>query len=130
MSKYSLVLTVPFLPMAFNQAKRTHFKKSNNINQDWYQIIYLYARGQLPSKPLTKAKLTLVRYHANKWLDYDGLCASFKAPVDGLVRAGILKDDGWLITGKWEVDQRRIKKAVAPYITVEVEEVTQGESNE
>jgi Holliday junction resolvase RusA-like endonuclease len=128
MSKYSLVLTVPFLPIAFNKAKSMNRFKHNELNQSWDNIIFLYSRGKTPLNPLTKAKLTLTRFHANKWLDYDGLVSSFKAPVDAMVTAGILKDDGWLITGRWDVTQKRIKKAETPYIEMKVEEISTKES--
>lgn len=116
------------MPIAFNEAKTQHWHEYNKLKKEWHKIVFLYSRGKLPPSPLTKVKLTLHRFHANKWLDYDGLASSFKAPVDGLVEAGILISDGWTITGKWDCDQFRIKKAEAPYIKIKIEEVTTKES--
>lgn len=129
MKNYSLELVIPFLPIAFNKAKRTHYLKFNELNQSWDNIVYLYSRGKLPPMPLEKAKLTLQRFNY-RTLDFDGLVSSFKAPVDALVSAKILKDDTWKITGKWEVDQFFIPKKESSYIKIKIEEVTQGERDD
>lgn len=125
---YSLELSIPFLPLSYNKAKTTHYHVINDLNDCWDNLIHLYSRGKKPLKPLTKVKLTLVR-HNYRTLDYDGLVASFKAPVDSLVSAGILKNDTWKITGKWDVDQQYLPKSKAPFITIKIEEIsTEGES--
>jgi hypothetical protein len=115
--------------MSYNKAKTTHFLRINDINDSWDHIVHLYSRGKLPLKPLEKVKLTLVRQNY-RTLDYDGLVASFKAPVDSLVTAGIMKNDTWKITGKWDVDQKYQPKSKAPFITIKVEEISMKESQD
>lgn len=127
MSKYSLVLTIPFLPIGFNEALTKNKLAYNELKATWHQIIFLYSRGKTPPTPLTKVKLTLTRF-AHRTMDYDGLVSSFKAPVDGLVHAKILKNDTWKITGKWEVDYVFLAKKIPPYIEIKVEEVSTKES--
>jgi hypothetical protein len=129
MSKYSLELTIPFLPMSYNKALSTHFQKRSDSNECWDHIVHLYSRGKKPLKPLGKVKLTLVRYNY-RTLDFDGLVASFKAPIDAMVTAGILKNDTWKITGKWDVDQKFLPKSKAPFITIKVEEISMKESQD
>lgn len=122
MSKYSLVLTIPFLPIAFNEAKTMDRNEFNELNKSWDKIIFLYSRGKFPPEPLKKVKLTLRRF-SYRTLDYDGLVSSFKAPVDGLTECRIIKNDTFKITGIWDVDQCFIPKAQAPYITIQVDEL-------
>lgn len=70
----------------------------------WDRLIYAMVHDQLPTVPLSKAHIRLVR-HSYRTLDYDGLVGSMKPVVDALVSAGVMQDDTWAITGPWEVDQ-------------------------
>lgn len=127
MRNYSLELVIPFLPIAFNEAKSQDKFEYNKLKKTWHNLVFLYSRGKIPSQPLTKVKLTLRRFNY-KAMDYDGLVSSFKAPVDGLVHSMILKNDTWKITGKWDVDYIFLPKDQTPYITIRVDEVSTKES--
>lgn len=72
---------------------------------------------KLPPRPLEKAQITLVRY-SHRMLDFDGLVGSMKPVVDGLVTAGVLKDDSFGVTGPWAVNQRFRPKNEGPLLEV------------
>jgi hypothetical protein len=128
---YRLHFTLMGLPKATNQLLGAHrFTKHSNAKL-WKKRVFEAIRNMdLPKKPLTKAKITLIR-HNYRSLDYDGCVASFKPVVDGLcsikkngkvIWPGVLKHDGWSVTGKWDVDQAHAPKGIG-YIEVIVEEV-------
>jgi hypothetical protein len=71
---------------------------------------------------LIKAKVRLVR-HFYRFLDFDGCVASMKPVVDALVDCGVLVDDGWKVTGKWDVDQVFRPRVMGPMLEIEVSEV-------
>ena len=53
-------------------------------------------------------------------LDWDSVVASMKPVVDGLVRAGIMIDDTYKVTGPWEVDQKFLQKKQGKLLEVEI----------
>jgi hypothetical protein len=86
-----------------------------------YRDVGLIVTGdKRPPVPLERAHLVLKR-HANRMYDYDGLVAAFKPVVDGLQHAGILKHDGWYVTGPWNVGQA-ISSVGNESIYIEVQE--------
>lgn len=119
MSAYVLEFWLPGVPKPMNQVLRMHWAKRN----DYYQALYVDVARKIafrkPLKPLELVKLSFER-HAYRMLDYDGCVASMKPIADGLVRAMVLKDDSWPITGKWDVDQTfRPKGQECVYVRVE-----------
>ena len=49
-------------------------------------------------KPVERAVIRFTWYEANKRRDPDNISAAGKKPIlDGLVEAGVLKDDGWSV---------------------------------
>lgn len=84
-------------------------------------MVHCEIHKDLPPEPLKKAVITLIRFNY-RMLDFDGLVASFKPVVDGMVQAGVLIDDRWSVTGRWHVDQRFSPKGTAK-IFVRVEEI-------
>lgn len=105
MTPYTLTLVLPGLPKVIANA-RMHWRVKHNEMQAWKQkVFYAIAPHARPDKPLKKAKLTLTR-HSHVCPDYDNLCSSFKACVDGLVMAGVIIDDNMNVIGmpefKWE----------------------------
>lgn len=120
MGNYRLELLIPGLPSSGNAKLDDHFMVQNIENKKWHELVYLHSRkAGLPLKPLNRAKLTLVR-HGSLYLDHDNLYLSFKSIVDGLVLAGVIADDSWAVTHKWDVDQVKSKrKDVHVHITVE-----------
>ena len=51
-------------------------------------------------------------------LDFDGLVGSVKPVIDGLTRAGVIKDDSWGVVGAWQVDQVFRPKKEGPRIEI------------
>lgn len=117
---YKMDIVVQGCPESLNKVLRMHYIKRNAYNQRWHHIIDLSTLGMKPPEPLMKAKLTLVR-NAYRSLDYDNCVSSMKPIVDGLVRAFIIKDDKWPVTGPWVVDQVFAKKD-KDFIRIIVEE--------
>lgn len=76
----------------------------------------------MPSKPLTKAKISIVR-HSFRSLDYDNLVASMKPISDALVSCGVLIDDNYEVTGPWNVTQEFRPKSDGPMLEIMIEEV-------
>jgi len=119
---YKLDVTLHSLPDSLNKGLRTHRLKYNQKNKRWDLLIFGMVRHKLPPKPITKARITIVR-HFWRTLDYDGLVGSMKPIVDALVDAGVLSDDTWKVTGPWVIDQQFRSKKEGPLLTVCVEEM-------
>lgn len=122
MKMYKLFLAIDTLPKSLNKKLRGSSKFRNvKENQSWRMIIACACSYEkMPDSPLTKASITLVR-HSWRMLDYDGLVGSMKPVVDGLVRCGVLTDDSWQVTGKWNVDQRFRGKKEGPLLEILVQ---------
>lgn len=120
-SKYTLEFEIEDLPKLYNSINRSHWAVKLKESRKWHNLVKLYSRGYLPTKPLAKVRLTLVRF-SSKCPDPDGLCHSFKHVVDGLQRAEIIANDDYLHIGmpeyKWEKAPRGKGK-----IKVKVEEI-------
>lgn len=119
---YTLTLEIKGLPKSTNQLLGSSWGKKKDNAVLWKKIVKDYVRGKEPPEPLTRVKLSLVRCNY-RTLDYDGCVASMKPVVDGLVEAGVLQNDTWKITGKWDVDQEFRPKELGGMIRIRVEEV-------
>ena len=116
--KYSLEFEIQDLPKTYNQIGRSHWSVKAKEAQKWKKYVYLHTIGKRPSKPLTKAKLILIRC-SSQCPDPDGLVSSFKHTIDGLTEAEIIAGDTFNIIGmpeyRWEKAPReygRIKVKV------------------
>jgi hypothetical protein len=119
---YRLSFELPGLPARANRLLgASKFTKHKNASV-WKRAVVYTTMGKLPPEPLTRVKLTLVRCNY-RTLDYDSAVMCFKPVVDGLVVAGVLKNDTWAITGKWDVDQEYAPKSEAK-LKITVEEIT------
>jgi hypothetical protein len=105
-----------------NSVLKKSWRARHKWNLEWDSYLWAETRGKLPKVPLARAKITLVR-HAHRMLDFDGMVASFKPVIDALVTVGVLSDDSWKVTGKWECDQSFRKKSAGPLIEIIIEEV-------
>lgn len=79
---------------------RPHWSKRHRLTRDWRGAVELVARAEL--KPVTvPVDVTLSMVAPDKRRrDSDSLSLALKAAVDGLVDAGICKDDSWLYVGR------------------------------
>lgn len=123
MARYRLELTLEGLPKPTNQMQRTHWTTQKAEKDLWVSQVRVKTVLQKPPKPLENARLTLTR-HSAVCPDFDGLVSSFKYVMDGLVHAGVLKDDKMKY-----VNQPNYKWEKAPrgkgWVHVIVEEVTE-----
>lgn len=120
---YKLYLSLDTLPKSLNKKLKWGSKYSNiRENRSWDMMIACECSSQMPKDPLTKASITLIR-HSWKMLDYDGLVGSMKPVVDALVSCGVLTDDNWGVTGKWNVDQKFRSKKEGPKLEILVQEL-------
>ena len=117
--QYELEMRIPELPVSLNILLRMHWQKRNRYNNHWYKQISLASNGKKPKKELEQFKLTFIRY-SNRFLDFDGCVGSLKPIVDGLIHAGIIKDDSYKMTGPWDVSQEYLPKSQGQYIYIKV----------
>lgn len=75
-------------------AKSTHWRVRKAESDKWKKWVCaaINAGRKFKEWPLEKANLTLIR-HSSSRPDPDGLVSGFKAVIDGLVVAGVLKND-------------------------------------
>ena len=106
---YFIEIVIPGVPKSHNRALRSHFHARKNENHYWYELVKTMVGKKLPETPLKKARIKIVR-HYYRFLDWDGCVASMKPLVDGLVRARVLKDDTYAVTGPWDVTQQFLGK--------------------
>ena len=120
---YKLFLQIDQLPKSLNKGLRTHRYAYQRANKMWDMHVHAHCRLKgLPRKPLERVNITLVR-HFWRTLDFDGLVGSMKPVVDALVTCGVLKNATWAITGKWNVDQKFIAKALGPLLEILIQEM-------
>lgn len=105
---YRLELEIRGLPKTTNGHARAHWRRLKAEADLWKNRVWgevFVKKLAKPSKPLKHAKLTLTR-HSSTCPDADGLVSSWKHVIDGLVKCGILEDDGFENIGmpdyRWE----------------------------
>lgn len=111
--------TLHCLPKSLNKKLRSHFHTNNKENKRFDFLVAGILRNNIPKKPLTKAKLKIVR-HFYRTMDFDGLVGSMKPVVDALVSCGLIIDDSWNVLGPWEVDQVFRPKSQGPLLEISV----------
>jgi hypothetical protein len=123
MGLYKLFLQIDELPKSLNKGLRTNRFKYQRLNKQWdFMVACRVGEKGTPEKPLQKANITLIR-HAHRTLDYDGLVGSMKPIVDALVTCGVLSDDSWAVTGRWNVDQKFRSKSEGPLLEILIQEM-------
>jgi hypothetical protein len=109
-------------PKATNALLGRHKQVVAKNADEWKGLVaWMLRKVGRPARPFMRARITLHRF-GNRMLDYDGLTASFKPVVDGLVEQKVLWNDTWSVTGKWDVDQFPCPKG-QDRIRVVVEEI-------
>lgn len=119
---YKLFLQLETLPKSLNRKLRSNRFALHRENKAYDQLIACQCSSKLPKHPLQKANISLVR-HSHRTLDYDGLVGSMKPVVDALVTCGVLSDDSWNVTGRWNVDQRFRPKSQGPLLEILIQEM-------
>jgi Holliday junction resolvase RusA-like endonuclease len=99
---YKLELEINTIPPLLNRSIRTNRYARYKNDKAWIDIIFFKTRNKIPSKPLERYSLKLIRCSPRE-PDYDNLVASFKPVVDALRKADILKDDRYSNSGQWDV---------------------------
>lgn len=97
---------IPELPKTMNQLLRQSKWVITKEKNKWHRLVYLATLNQVPEIPFQKCKLVIVRY-SSRSLDYDNLVSGCKFLTDGCVKAKLIKDDNFLVTGTWEVSWQK-----------------------
>ena len=108
---YQIQFKISGQPRPLNELLRMHYKKRNNYNKRWYEIIHYAVCRELPPKPLDKATISVTLYLPKRY-DYDGAVGALKPLIDGLVHAKIIRNDSYVVTGPWFVTQELCKKGL------------------
>lgn len=89
----------------------------SNIKKDYTALVMMMAQKL---KPMAKADITITWYCKNRRKDKDNIMFGQKFIFDGLVKVGVLENDGWAQIGdvahRFEVDKQE------PRIRVELME--------
>lgn len=95
-----------------NAKRRMHFFNRSRSANMWKRIVLAQILiSQKPEEPLTKAKVTLIRYTTKRRIcDGDAIPSACKPIVDGLKIAGIIIDDKWRVIGMPIYDQKECDK--------------------
>jgi len=117
-----MILNIPGTPPSLNTWSRMHWAKAAEIKKQWERDIFYLShqqrydnRGELP---LRKAIIKITYYFAtNRRRDADNM--NLKFILDGVVKAGIIKDDSTSVIGQvetsWGVDKNN------PRVEIEIE---------
>ncbi|MAD98799.1 MAG: hypothetical protein CMB99_15855 [Flavobacteriaceae bacterium] len=94
------------IPKPLNKTLRMNRYERSHYYHRWYNLVRLHVIKMRPAKPWERVKLQIYVYlPKRRFRDYDGLVGSAKPLADGLTRAGIIKDDNYVVTGQWDVQQ-------------------------
>lgn len=115
---YSLFIKIDALPKSINQTGRLHWAIKNKIVNEWKLLVCAAVGNKKPKEPLEVARVIYTRY-SSVALDFDNLVNSYKAVQDGLVAAGVLKDDRVKNIGHPEYAWKKVSRKES-HITVEV----------
>lgn len=120
------MLVIPGLLPGLNEyieAERAHRQKGAAMKRQVQRVVELCAKKQLRGfRPAGPVQMKYTWYERNKRRDKDNV-SSFGRKViqDGLVKAGVLKNDGWAqidgFSDAFRVDAKR------PRVEVEISEV-------
>lgn len=115
---YEIEFQIPGLPKTINglSGKSYHVVRKDRLK--FKNLVWMAVREKLPRAPLKSAKLICVR-GSSVAPDYDNLVSSFKAPIDGLVEAGVIEDDNLGVIGVPSFHWEKAKKGHG-YIRIRV----------
>lgn len=92
-----IILRIPGTHPSLNDWTRLHYKKSWELKKYWEQLIGYKSNHITKDRDFTKIKkgLILIKYYFPNGNRRDPDNYTPKFILDGLVKAGILKDDSW-----------------------------------
>jgi len=90
---YVLSFSVGYLPAMNTSATRRHWSHAHREVKRWRAIVAAQTAGKRPTRPLERARVTMIRLSARA-PDHENLAMSFKAALDSLVHCGVLVNDG------------------------------------
>ena len=119
----SVKLVIPGAFPTMNEivaASKSHHMAYSKMKKQYTGLVVLFARSQqIPE--FGRVNATITWYCKNQRTDKDNVVAGQKFLWDGLVKAGVLKNDGWGqigdVTHRFDVDKRN------PRIEIELREV-------
>src|SRR5262245_14819798 len=117
---YRLTLKFDHLPPMNTPATRRHWAAQAREARLWKLMVVAAVGRRRPRQPLDRAHIRLTRHSAVE-PDLENNAYAMKPLVDGLVRAGVLKDDGPGYATReylWERAPRG-----RGFLTIEVEEI-------
>lgn len=128
-SPYVLEFELQGLPKLTNQLSRSKWQPRMKEATKWKDAVIIACYGKAPPKPLTKAKISFIRYSACR-PDFDGLVSGFKRILDGLRLANIILDDNYDVIGQPEYSWERAPKSQGK-VKIKVTEMEEnyGEEN-
>lgn len=85
----------------YTRANRGNKYAGNKIKQDATDLVCLYAKSQITGK-YERISLSITYYCKNKKKDQDNIAFAKKFILDGLVKAGVIPNDGWKNVEGWE----------------------------
>jgi len=95
---------------------KQHHMKYSTMKKDYTALVMIHARN-LPK--VGKSDFVITWYCKDKRKDKDNIIAGTKFLLDGLVKGGTIKNDGWSevgnITHRFEVDKRNPRIEVKIY---------------
>lgn len=104
-------------------ADRTNLHKGANLKRSAQNIVILCAKKQLRGfHPKGPVWMTYTWYERNRKRDKDNISSGGRKVIqDGLVKAGVLKNDGWAdiegFSDRFDVDKHN------PRVEIEIEEI-------
>lgn len=116
---YVLEFKIPGLPKIITNGSQGSWRAKWAHAKRWQHSVFFEVKQSGYVVCLAKAKVTLTR-HSSREPDFDGLVASFKPVIDGLVIAGVLVNDKTDNIGQPEYRWEKTARAKG-FITVKVE---------
>lgn len=128
---YKLELEIGVQKTDSNKIDGHHWAVKHTTRKSLKQEIALKTRGKCPVKPLELFTVHITRHcPARNFLDYDNMVTSFKAILDGLKNAGIIKNDSWkYVTRENYFPDQKIDSKMLIKLRVEEVNPNQGRTN-
>ncbi|WIF95148.1 hypothetical protein [Caminicella sporogenes] len=101
--------------------KRKNYQAYSQLKEKYTDLVAWSAKEQ-KIKKYKKIDLVVTFYCKNKRKDKDNILAGLKFILDGLVKAGVIENDGWKQIGKFENIDFKVDK-YNPRIEVILKEV-------